>query len=229
MGIAVAAPPMDAGAQGAAARPLIAALGLALVLFLVLHLAGVGVALVDPVAFGRLVAVLHSAWWLPPLELALAAVGLGHGLAALLRVSRNARAAGAQRPLVLRSRRAAAGPAEALAALAARVAPWSGALLLLFLVVHLLQLRWHRPAAAAELAALRAVLANPGVLLLYGAAGAAAGLHLLHGVESAHRSLGWLDPINAGRIRMAGRWLALLLGGGFTLLPLALVLQGVGR
>ena len=68
--------------------------------------------------------------------------------------------AGARAPVPGRSprRRRARG---ALAALAARVIPWSGALLVLFLVVHLLQLRWDRPPAAAELAALRAVLAAP--------------------------------------------------------------------
>ena len=60
-------------------------------------------------------------------------------------------------------------------------------------------------------------------------AGVALALHLLHGVESAHRSLGWLDPANGGRIRRLGRGLALLLGGGFTLLPFALVIANTIR
>jgi succinate dehydrogenase / fumarate reductase cytochrome b subunit len=51
------------------------------------------------------------------------------------------------------------------------------------------------------------------------------GLHLLQGYESAHRSLGWLEPGNRERIRWAGRALALLLGAGFSVLPIALVLR----
>jgi succinate dehydrogenase / fumarate reductase cytochrome b subunit len=49
--------------------------------------------------------------------------------------------------------------------------------------------------------------------------------HLLQGNESAHRSLGWLEPVNRERIRWAGRALALSLGAGFSLVPIALVLQ----
>jgi succinate dehydrogenase / fumarate reductase cytochrome b subunit len=51
-------------------------------------------------------------------------------------------------------------------------------------------------------------------------------LHLAHGQESAHRSLGLLDPRNGLSIRRAGRGLALLIGAGFTLLPFALLGSG---
>jgi succinate dehydrogenase / fumarate reductase cytochrome b subunit len=54
----------------------------------------------------------------------------------------------------------------------------------------------------------------------------AVGLHLLQGLESAHRSLGWLEPANAAALRVASRLLALLLGGGFLALPLALAWRG---
>ena len=73
---------------------------------------------------------------------------------------------------------------------------------------------------------LQAVLASPVSLALYAAAGGAVALHLVHGVESAHRGLGLLEPGNAAAIRFAGRGLALLLGGGFVVLPLALALRG---
>ena len=63
------------------------------------------------------------------------------------------------------------------------------------------------------------------MLALYALAGLALALHLLHGHESAHRSLGLLQSDNRAAIRLAGRALALLLGSGFALLPLALVLQ----
>ena len=198
----------------------IAATGLALVLFLTLHLGGVGMALVDPVGFERYATSLHQQAWLPWLEVALLTAGLGHPLLSLHRARANRQARG---PVAgpLRSRRQ--GPSESLAALAARLIPWSGSLLLLFLALHLAQLRWHRPADGSELAALLAVLQAPWCLALYAVAGAAAGLHLLHGGESAVRRRGLLEPANAAALRLVGRGLALLLGAGFALLPFALV------
>jgi len=206
-----------------AAAWLIPISGLVLVLFLVVHLAGVSLALLDPTAFEHLAEGLHHQPWLPPLEAALAAALLLHPLLALVRTVANRRARGAVAG-PQRSRRG--GGLEGAAALAGRWTPWSGALLLLFLVVHLAQLRLHRPAAGAELETLLGALASPFSLALYGLVGGAVGLHLLQGYESAHRSLGWLEPANRERIRWAGRALALFLGAAFSLLPIALVLRG---
>ena len=215
-------PPLSPGAATGPAEAWLPWSGLSLALFLMLHLAAVSLALVDPARFERLAAALHQQVWLPAAELLLAAALLLHPALALLRTLRNRRARGPSAG-PLRSRRAAG--AEAVAALAARWAPWSGGVLLVFLVVHLLQLRLHRPAPGDELAALLAALASPVSLLLYGLAGPAVALHLFHGHESAHRSLGWLEPANRERIRRLGRGLALALGAGFSLLPVALVLR----
>ena len=213
--------PTVAPAAGPAAAPAVgvAVSGLVLVLFLVVHLGGLVPALVNPAAFERYAAVLHRQPWLPLVELALLLALLVHPALALRRALRHARTRGTA-PALRRSRRE--GPGEGLAALAAAQAPWIGALLLLFLAVHLLQLRWHRPAEGQELAALLAVLRSPASLALYGAGSLAAGLHLFHGHEAAHRSLGLLDPANGARIRALGRLVALLLGGGFALLTLLL-------
>jgi succinate dehydrogenase / fumarate reductase cytochrome b subunit len=192
--------------------------GLLLVLFLLAHLLGMVLALVDPAAFEAYATSLHHQLWLVPVEVILAVVAVVHLSLTLWRSLANARARGPGGYVLLRSRRG-----EPLAALAARTAPWSGVVLMVFLSVHLAQLRWPRPASGHELAALGSVLASPWSLTLYALAGLAAGLHLLHGGESAHRSLGWLDEANARRIRDATRLLAMLLGGGFALLPLALV------
>lgn len=200
--------------------------GLALVLFLVLHLGGVSLALLDPLRFEAFATWLHGRLWLPLAEVLLALALLAHPLLALGRWLQNRTRVGAS-AAPRRSRRG--GGLEGLAAASGRWLPFSGALLLLFLVVHLVQLRWSRPAPGAELEALLSALASPAALLLYGLAGVALALHLLHGVEGAHRSLGWLEPANGGRIRRLGRGLALLLGGGFTLLPFALVVANAIR
>ena len=216
-----AAGPPPVAAAGLLAR-LVPLSGLALVLFLIMHLAAVSQALLDPAGFERLADRLHRQAWLPAAELALAIALLQHPLLALLRSLRNRQARG---PVAgsLRSRRG--GGLEGAAALAGRTAPWSGSLLLLFLAVHLSQLRLPRPAAGEELSSLLRALGHPAAAGLYVLAGVAVALHLLHGNESAHRSLGWLDPANRPRIRGFGRAVALTLGAGFSLLPVALLLR----
>lgn len=203
-------------------RLLSAASGLALVLFLLVHLAGISLAPLAPARFETYAAALHQAAWLAPLELALAGLALTHLALAVRRALADARARGGLAGPI-RSRRQE--PAAELVSLAARLMPWSGALLLVFLVQHLGQLRWQRPPAGEELLRLQAVLQQPLSLLLTSLAGLAVGLHLLQGLESAHRSLGLLDPANGGRIRWLGRSLALLLAGGFALLPFVLRLS----
>lgn len=209
---------------------MIAVSGLLLALFLAAHLAGASLALFNPGAFEAWAALLHRQIWLPPLELALGLTLFAHPLLALRRSLLHAEARGpaVRGPFatVRVSRRQ--GAEERLVALAGRLLPWSGAVLLLFLAVHLGQLRLVRPDPGQELAALRAALAPPLALALYVSAGLAVLLHLLHGNESAHRSLGLLDPANRGAIRGGGRLLALLLGAGFALLPLALVWRWSG-
>jgi len=207
------------GLSGAWLRGGSAASGLLLVLFLLLHLAGVALAPLAPARFEAYAAALHRNSWLPAAELALLAVAVAHLGLSLLRAAANHRAAGGA---ALRSRRS--GPLAPLAALAARSQAAGGVLLLLFLVVHLAQLRWPRPPAGAELAALAAVLASPWSLGLYLAAALAVALHLFHGGEAAHRSLGLLQPANGAAIRAGARLLALLIGGGFMAVTLALVL-----
>lgn len=198
-----------------------AASGLLLVLFLLLHLTGVALAPLAPWRFEAYAAALHRSGWLPVAELVLLAVALLHlGLSLLRSVANRAAGNGA----ALRSRRS--GPLAPLAALAARSQAAAGVLLLAFLAVHLAQLRWPRPPAGGELAALAALLASPWSLVLYLAAALAVALHLFHGGEAAHRSLGLLQPANGAAIRIAARLLALLVGTGFMAVTLALALGG---
>jgi succinate dehydrogenase / fumarate reductase cytochrome b subunit len=200
-----------------------AASGLLLVLFLLLHLAGVALAPLAPDRFEAYAAALHRSPWLPAAELALLAVALLHLALSLARWWTNRHAAG--NGATLRSRRA--GPLAPLAAWAAWAQAAGGLVLLAFLAQHLAQLRWPRPSAGTELAALGAVLASPWSLVLYLAAALALALHLFHGGEAAHRSLGWLQPANASAIRAAARLLAVLVGGGFLAVTLALALPAL--
>jgi succinate dehydrogenase / fumarate reductase cytochrome b subunit len=200
------------GADGA--RVWIASSGLALVVFLVAHLAGVALAPVAPQQFEIYAAALHGSVWLPLAELLLCGAAGMHAILSLQRWISNRQTGNTA---VLTSRRA-----DPLAAFAARSQGPAGLLLISFLVLHLTQLRWPRAMAGAELAAVQEVLHQPLSLALYLLGAMAMGLHLFHGGEAAHRSLGWLNPTNAGRIRRFSRGLALLLGGGFALLALGI-------
>ncbi len=196
--------------------------GLALVLFLLVHLVGVSLTQLAPQRFEALAAALHQTFWLPVFELGLLAVALLHLALSLIKCLAN-RAAGNTAALSSRRR----GPLAPLAAFAARSQAQAGLLLVLFLAVHLRQLRLPRPASGAELATLQAALGQPLSLALYLAAAVALALHLFHGAEAAHRSLGLLDPLNGARIRVAGRLLAVLLGGGFALVAVMVAWSGM--
>ncbi|KZR78506.1 succinate dehydrogenase cytochrome b subunit [Prochlorococcus marinus] len=197
-----------------------AATGLVLVIFLLLHLGGVAMAPFAPVSFETYAAALHQSAWMPFAEFGFLAAALMHLGLSLAKLIVNRRA-GNRAGLV--SRRG-----DLLAVLAARSQAIGGLILLGFLVVHLLQLRWPRPPAGEELLALGVVLSQPTNVGLYLLAAVAVSLHLFHGGEAAHRSLGLLDPANGLRIRRVFRMLALLVGGGFSvvvLLVAALALQ----
>ena len=193
--------------------------GLLLVLFLVVHLAGLLPALIAPVQFEQYATVLHQQPWLPLLEISLAAIAAMH---LSLTIAKTLRNRGAGNTATLRSRRG-----RPLEALASRSKVAAGVITLGFLLLHLQQLRWPRPTDGLERLVLQQVLHQPISLVVYVAGSLAIGLHLLHGAEAAHRNLGLLTPANGASIRWGGRLLASGIGGGFLLISLGLALGGL--
>ena len=193
--------------------------GLLLVLFLVAHLAGVLPALIAPVQFELYAQALHHQPWLPVLEVSLAGTAAAHLSVTVAKTLRN-RAAG--NTSALRSRRG-----RPLEALASRSKVAAGLITLGFLALHLMQLRLPRPGDGLEREVLLQVLQQPLSLVVYAAGSLAIGLHLLHGAEAAHRNLGLLTPTNGPSIRLGGRLLAAVIGGGFLLISLGLALGGL--
>ena len=193
--------------------------GLLLVLFLVVHLAGLLPALIAPVQFEQYATVLHHQPWLPLLEISLAATAAVH---LSLTIAKTLRNRGAGNTATLRSRRG-----RPLEALASRSKVAAGVITLGFLLLHLKQLRWPHPTDGLERLVLQQVLHQPFSLVVYVAGSLAIGLHLLHGAEAAHRNLGLLTPANGASIRWGGRLLASGIGGGFLLISLGLALGGL--
>ena len=193
--------------------------GLLLVLFVLVHLIGLLPSVLAPEQFEVYATALHSTPWLPLVEYGLVLLALIHISLTLTKAISN-RSAG--NTATLRSRRQ-----SPLASMASRSSIAAGLTTLGFLVLHLQQLRWPRPAVGKEAATLIQVLQNPWNAALYAAAAVALALHLLHGAEAAHRSLGWLTPHNSGALRAGGSFLAALIGGGFLTVTLVLALGDV--
>ena len=188
-------------------RVLLAGSGLMLMVFLVIHLIGVAIAPLAPLQFEHYASALHHSWWLPVVEgLLLLAAGL-HVSISLGKTLSNWRAGNHAQ---LQSRRG-----DRLGSWSARLQPLGGLTLLLFIAVHLKQLRLPRPAPGLELLHLSASLQSPITLTLYGLACLALGLHVVQGGESAQRSLGVLNPENAGIIRRTARAVGVIHGLGF--------------
>ena len=202
----------------AAVRTGAALSGLLLVLFTLAHLGGLIPAVLAPERFEAYASALHTSPWLRPFEIGLAVIASLHVGLTIAKAITNRRAGNSAQ---LSSRRDAP-----LIALASRSKAIAGLLTLAFLVVHLNQLRWPRPAAGQEGAVLSSVLQQPLNALVYAAAALVLALHLLHGTEAAHRSLGWLNPANRSALRTGGRLLATMIGGGFLLISLSLALGG---
>lgn len=192
--------------------------GLLMVLFLLVHLGGLLLAVLAPAPFEAYATALHHSFWLPLFELALAATALLHIGFTTAKTLIN-REAGNTASLITRRQ-------DLLAAFASRNTLIAALVSLAFLVVHLQQMRWPRPADGHERELLLHVLQQPVNLGLYAAGSVAIALHLLHGSEAAHRSLGWLHPRNSALLRQGGRGLAGLVGGGFLLISVALALAG---
>jgi succinate dehydrogenase / fumarate reductase, cytochrome b subunit len=126
----------------------------------------------------------------------------------------------------------AAGAEPQVSTLASRTIRWGGALILLFLVYHILHFTigtahpafvegdpYHNVAAGFQ---------SLPVVVFYLIAMGAVGLHLYHGLWSSGRSLGMSPPSPRPLHRTVALGLALLIWLGFTVIPIA-VYAGVVR
>ena len=195
-------------------RIFLASSGLLLVFFLVIHLAGLLLAVIAPMTFELYATVLHSASWVIVCEFILVGISLIHILLTLAKIISNSQS-GNTSNLVSRRK-------DFLAVFAARSQPIGGTVLLYFLFIHLGQLRFPRPADGSELSTLQLFLASPANSSVYLLGSLALFLHLFHGIESSHRSLGFLTFENSLFIRSFGRGLSFFISIGFILLTISL-------
>ena len=204
---------------------LIAFSGLALVGFLVGHLAGNLLIYVSPDAFNHYgEAMIHNPLLIPA-ELGLLALFLLHAYKAarLFLGATKARPVGYARKewAGYTSRKSWASTTMIL----------TGTFLLVFVPLHLKTFKYGphyvAPDGGRDLWRLMVeVFSRPGYVVFYSIGMAIVGFHLWHGVSSAFQSLGTDRTSLSARIRVVGWILAVIVGGGFFTIPLYVYFLG---
>jgi succinate dehydrogenase / fumarate reductase, cytochrome b subunit len=205
-------------------KVIMAITGLIMLLYLITHVLANLLVFQGPTRINAYSAFLHGtggALWVARLVL-LAALVL-HVIAAVQLAGRRQEA----RPIGY-----AAGREPQVSTFAARTIRWGGALILAFLIYHILHFTigsahpdfvegdpYHNVTTGFR---------NPIVVMVYLVAMAAVGLHLYHGVWSSGRSLGISPPSPTPLRRTVAVVLALMIWLGFTVIPIA-VYAGVVR
>ena len=205
-------------------KVLLALTGLALVGFLVFHLAGNLLLFWGPEKYNEHAHALISNPLVIPAELGLLAIFLLHAFKAIATFSRNRRA----RPVKYESTAWAGGPSRKSWASVSMIV--TGLIALGFVPFHLITFKYGPTYVGAEAGVrdlyrlLIEVFQNPGYVAFYIVAMLLIGMHLRHGVSSALQSLG-LIPARWTRAFLAvGLALAVLVGGGFILIPVYIYL-----
>lgn len=211
-------------------KVLVGATGLLLVIYLLIHVGGNLVFLFGPTAFNTYAATLSGLPIVPLIEIGLTFTFILHVYKAVTNWVANRRA----RPSGYYRRRWGGRPSRKTIASSTMIV--SGLILLLFIPIHVAQMRFSAgytpPAGAAEhahdlYAVEMAVFANPINVAFYLLCMVIVGSHLYHGVHSAFQSLGADHPRYTPWLLAGGKVLAVLVGFGFFVIPLYAYFFGV--
>jgi succinate dehydrogenase / fumarate reductase cytochrome b subunit len=197
-----------------------AASGAMLVLFLLAHLAGNSTLFFGRAAFNSYAGHLHDLGFLLHLfEAGLLVVFLVHISFGLLLYIENLRS----RPVRYAQTKSNGG-----CTIGSRTMPYTGLLILIFLIVHLNNFEANTPVLPSN--AVHAVLSQPGFAIFYGFAILALALHISHGCWSMFQTLG-LNHIPYDRLlRVGALAFSIAVGTIFLLIPtLALFLESFPR
>jgi succinate dehydrogenase / fumarate reductase cytochrome b subunit len=195
--------------------------GLALFVYLILHLLGNALIFAGPDTFNEYSDALISNPLILPVEIGLAAIFLLHVYKAIVNYFANR----AARPIGYAKTENAGHTSRKSAASSSMI--WSGLVLLLFVVVHVKQFRfgtWYEtagPVAMRDLARTEIeIFSQPAWVAFYVACTLVAGLHLRHGIASSFQSIGVDHPVYTRRLSTAGIFFAVLIGGGLAVIPI---------
>ena len=193
---------------------------LLLFLYLILHIDGNALMFLGPDIFNEYSHALISNPLVIPAELGLIAIFLLHAIKAVLNVVSNR----AARRVGYETKKWAGGPSRKSWASTSMIV--TGLLTLLFVPLHLITFKYGPTYVGAE-AGVRdlyrlviEVFQSPWYVGYYVVMMVIVGLHLRHGVSSSLQSLGLIPARWTRAFLGAGIGLALVIGGGFVLIPL---------
>ena len=205
---------------------LIGITGVALVLYLVIHIAGNLIVFLGPAAFNKYAYTLEGNPLLPIIEIGLLLVFLIH----IFKTVRMFLANQGLRPVRYAQKKYAGRPSRKTFASSTMIV--SGLWLLAFLIVHVKTFRFSPevewPAGGRDLYLLEMqAFTNPLVVAFYVISMVIVGSHLWHGVSSACQSLGLDNPAWTRFILPAGKVIAVLIAAGFIVIAVWAHLNGV--
>ena len=198
---------------------LIAVTGLGLFIFLIAHLSGNLLFLLGPAAFNEYSHALISNPLVYLAEAGLIVIFLLH-VYKTVRLYAGAKTA---RPVAYARKEWAGGPSRKSWSSTTMI--FTGLVTFAFLILHLRKFKfgaWYEtPEGIRDLYRLQLeIFTSPFYVGFYCVAMAIIGFHLWHGLSSAAQSLGIDHPRHTPKILWLGRALALLIAGGFFILPI---------
>ena len=205
---------------------LIGITGVALVLYLLIHIAGNMMVFFGPAAFNKYAYTLEGNPLLPIIEIALLLVFLLH----IFKTVRMFLGNQSRRPVRYAKKKYAGRPSRKTVASSTMIV--SGLWLVAFLLVHVKTFRFSPevewPAGGRDLYLLEMqAFTNPLMVGFYIISMVVVGSHLWHGVSSAFQSLGADKPAWTRFILPAGKIIAVLIAGGFIVIAVWAHLNGV--
>ena len=207
---------------------LIGTTGLAVFLYLIIHIAGNLVVFLGPAAFNKYAYTLESNPLIPIIEIGLLLVFLLH----VYKTVRMFLANQAARPVGYAQKKTAGPPSRKTLASSTMIA--SGLWLLIFIIIHVKAFRYgveHEwPAGGRDLYRLEMEnFSNPLMVGFYVLSMFVVGSHLWHGISSAFQSLGLDKPAWTRFILPAGKVIAVAIAAGFIVIALWAYFQQTGR
>jgi succinate dehydrogenase / fumarate reductase cytochrome b subunit len=200
---------------------LIGLTGLALFIYMILHLVGNALFFAGPETFNKYSHALISNPLIVPIEVGLLLIFLLHVYKAITNYFSNS----AARPVDYAEKAYAGHTSRKSVASSTMI--FSGLLTLLFVMIHVKQFKygaWYEVASGSEtvrdLARLEIeVFRNPVWVAFYVVCTLVVGLHLRHGIASGFQSIGLDHPTYTRQLTTWGLLLAILIGGGLALIP----------
>jgi succinate dehydrogenase cytochrome b subunit len=207
---------------------LIGTTGLAVFLYLIIHIAGNLVVFLGPAAFNKYAYTLESNPLIPIIEIGLLLIFLIH----VYKTVRMFLANQAARPVGYAQKKTAGPPSRKTLASSTMIA--SGLWLLIFIIIHVKAFRYgveHEwPAGGRDLYRLEMEnFSNPLMVGFYVLSMFVVGSHLWHGISSAFQSLGLDKPAWTRFILPAGKVIAVAIAAGFIVIALWAYFQQTGR